>query len=341
MRCPKCGYISFDQVEVCGKCSKDIGEAASKLRGMVQNVIPPLFLRVDAPDESSDEDDKTVTLGEETEIPGEENGSVEFTLHSEQALDQDSDMAMDLDGFDLETDGAGSLEESLVAAEHSEMELDEPDFDGVDLTDDQEGLDFDGVDLGGDTDELDFDGVDLADGADEALSLDAEDDLGAADNGLVDPGGSAVEKVENKGLELDFGEIDLSDLAPPTNTDSESLELSEPVALEDEGGVAEIEMDFGLSLDDDFALADEDLLSSTSDSGMAGDDLVEEEAVVVNPAPAGSGLADLKVEELEISSSALKSKGEPEAASSELLKTGTALDSFDLDLGELFSEKND
>lgn len=44
MRCPKCGYISFDDRESCGKCSRDLKEMADQLAGTVSRVAPPEFL---------------------------------------------------------------------------------------------------------------------------------------------------------------------------------------------------------------------------------------------------------------------------------------------------------
>ena len=44
MRCPKCGYISFDNVSECLKCKKDIKTVSSQLRGASFNVAAPAFL---------------------------------------------------------------------------------------------------------------------------------------------------------------------------------------------------------------------------------------------------------------------------------------------------------
>ena len=48
MRCPKCGFISFDLVKTCGKCGRDISEEAGLPRGTATNIESPLFLRFDA-----------------------------------------------------------------------------------------------------------------------------------------------------------------------------------------------------------------------------------------------------------------------------------------------------
>jgi hypothetical protein len=45
MRCPKCGYISFDHVDSCLKCNKDISKVSSAVEGTTYNVAAPSFLR--------------------------------------------------------------------------------------------------------------------------------------------------------------------------------------------------------------------------------------------------------------------------------------------------------
>lgn len=44
MRCPKCGYISFDRQRSCGKCSNDLTAADEQLRGTVSKAATPFFL---------------------------------------------------------------------------------------------------------------------------------------------------------------------------------------------------------------------------------------------------------------------------------------------------------
>jgi len=45
MRCPKCGFISFDYLETCLKCKKNIQSTSEKLHGSVFNVAAPTFLK--------------------------------------------------------------------------------------------------------------------------------------------------------------------------------------------------------------------------------------------------------------------------------------------------------
>lgn len=44
MRCPKCGYISFDRQRSCGKCSNDLTSADEQLRGTASKAATPFFL---------------------------------------------------------------------------------------------------------------------------------------------------------------------------------------------------------------------------------------------------------------------------------------------------------
>lgn len=44
MRCPKCGYISFDRQRSCGKCSNDLTAVAEQLQGTVGKAASPFFL---------------------------------------------------------------------------------------------------------------------------------------------------------------------------------------------------------------------------------------------------------------------------------------------------------
>ena len=46
MRCPKCSFVSFDLLESCVKCGKNISEAATELQGTVVATEAPTFLRV-------------------------------------------------------------------------------------------------------------------------------------------------------------------------------------------------------------------------------------------------------------------------------------------------------
>ena len=84
MRCPKCGYISFDRQKSCGKCSNDLTAVAEQLKGTVIKAATPFFLGAVLgkqepaevePVSASHEEEETLVLDElEAETPpaGEE-----------------------------------------------------------------------------------------------------------------------------------------------------------------------------------------------------------------------------------------------------------------------------
>jgi hypothetical protein len=45
MRCPKCGYISFDHLATCLNCSKDLSDLSSAAHGTTYNAHSPSFLK--------------------------------------------------------------------------------------------------------------------------------------------------------------------------------------------------------------------------------------------------------------------------------------------------------
>ncbi len=234
MRCPKCGYISFDTLGSCKKCKKNIGELVEELEGTVFESQVPVFLHIEpgttySPTEENTEDGLAVDEKETDQA---------FPPILEEKLDE---IAVD---DETETDGTIAFEDFEEVETTSELVLD---------------------------DEI-------------------EDEI----------------VTESDDLQLDFGDIDISDLAPP-ETDTEITATE------------------SLTLDDDLETVAE----------MPADE---------TPAPStiapGSGLEDLQVDNLDLESPA------PLVSGSKIgnklmpsVKTGTALDDFDFDLGELITEE--
>ena len=46
MRCPKCGFISFDHLEKCLKCKKELKDVTGLVHGTVFKVQAPSFLKI-------------------------------------------------------------------------------------------------------------------------------------------------------------------------------------------------------------------------------------------------------------------------------------------------------
>ncbi|RUM46100.1 MAG: hypothetical protein DSY80_02620, partial [Desulfocapsa sp.] len=56
MRCPKCGYISFDHVDTCLKCNKDISDNV-EVEGTTYHAAAPSFLKVPGREKQEEEND--------------------------------------------------------------------------------------------------------------------------------------------------------------------------------------------------------------------------------------------------------------------------------------------
>jgi len=83
MRCPKCGYISFDQQEACAKCDASLAGISSNLAGTAVRVREPFFL--------------SSILGQAGQQPDSE--AVEFDLAEAEALSE-SDVEIEVAGDD-------------------------------------------------------------------------------------------------------------------------------------------------------------------------------------------------------------------------------------------------
>lgn len=126
MRCPKCGYISFDRQKSCGRCSNDLTAVAEQFQGTVGKNAAPFFLGA--------------VLGEERPVVAEPPAAFReeeepLVLHEvePQALpveEEDLDFAgPPLDEDDLEEQALPSLDlegidvSDLMSAEEEEPEL--------------------------------------------------------------------------------------------------------------------------------------------------------------------------------------------------------------------------
>ena len=125
MKCPKCGYISFDSNQVCPKCHKDISAEQAKLNLPAFKPQPPALLGalIGEADESDMRmvmdhaaDDASALGGEETDF--DDSDELEITLEPDEAGDEEMVEPLEepLIAGDSETpiaEAADSLEESL------------------------------------------------------------------------------------------------------------------------------------------------------------------------------------------------------------------------------------
>jgi hypothetical protein len=300
MRCPKCGYITFDQLDTCPSCNKDISKFSKDLLGVTFRTTIPDFLQFgvqedDEPEEEFDEASAEVEVfddgGDDTEAEGEEE--VEFAVEEEAEEPED-------EGIDFD------LSDSSETAEQDDADLD--------LSVDED----DGPDLSLEDNEDDDSGLDLSLDDDDGLDLDLSADDGKNDEELEHSAGSE----ELEGLDLS-----LEDMDPEISMETE--EKPEKGAPPDALG----------ELDDlgDLDLADLSA-SSAGDSGSASEELTLEKADDASgrKSQQDDGLPDLEIDGLDFDGPAKPPAG---SATGERFKpsakTGTALDDFDIDLGDL------
>lgn len=257
MRCPKCGFTSYDHLEICKKCHKVLTEVAAAVNGTTYESVAPLFLKI--------------------------------TREMEQVAVPSSLKKVDLE--DIEDDEA--LSEPLRQGIDTEFVLDDLAFDTDDSTDDR-----------------------AQNEAQRELTVELDDfqDVSPRDEFTLDL------EVKSEALEvaamppIDFGDLDITDLAPPSHQEAEirpsDLSFSEEAT--------------------EFALPPK--VEGIKPAPPASTDRM-------SAAPAAS-LEDLNFNGLDLESPAKIITGS--AAGKRYLpsvKTGTALDKFDIDLGDLFPEK--
>jgi hypothetical protein len=316
MRCPKCDYISFDKEEICGGCKKNISKIAQELSGVVLRGEVPDFLWLQKEEEAedepaadeedgTDEGDAALDMGEH---PEPDDNTVEFTAAAdEEHIDlaaSDDEGAKEIE-FDLSADesaesGAEEVKEE-IAFDLPDMEEDVPPKPETAPKKNDSGLDL------------------SMEKEEESLSADmSTDGLGDLDFELDDLSGAAQpqkpeqpapaeksakqpkkEKAQAKNASLDLSGIDLSGLMPPSGAEnSDGLD--------------------GLSLDSDGGKTEK----------KAGKKSKTKSAADMLPDLSMDAL-DLNTPSSPSTASAAGKKMRPAA------KTGTALDNFDVDLGDL------
>jgi len=127
MRCPKCGFISFDHLTSCAKCGKDIADVASELQGTSINVEPPMFLS-GALAAYADRQDSFGDQG----IGFEAEEGVDFSMEDESIAQEPVEMAEAEEGVDISFDD--SQEEADISMAVEETEAPSPEEEAVDFT---------------------------------------------------------------------------------------------------------------------------------------------------------------------------------------------------------------
>ncbi len=239
MRCPKCGYISFDYNQLCPKCNKDISDEQAKLNLPTYKHNPPslLGMLVGGGDESS----AGFTLDNASTLQRE-------GVDLEDSVSMTDSDAIDLSGEDNELEI--SLSDDLEEFDLPEIDLDEQSGDVSDIE-----LDSGGEELSLDMDEISFEDSNDAAAFPESdsgyeLDLDLDKDTGEENekyptvelnvsdlkinetgeleisslpDDIVTPGNIPEED------EIEIDQIDLSSVGDPEidNNSTASLDLSD------------------------------------------------------------------------------------------------------------------
>jgi hypothetical protein len=210
MRCPKCGFISFDHIDVCLKCNKDISKVTSQLEGTTYNVAPPAFLKFRKREEGASAAESSRSL---FDASGDELDVVDPDL---DVLAQDSD-----DGYSDEAtisfgddfNGFGDLdaEESLEVAS-------EEDDDDV------------GIDLGQFEDAFEEEPA----AQDDTFSMDLPDELADISDLSAPPADENMEErgkppagnddYDDFGLDLELGDLSSDDFSLTPDGDDNQLD---------------------------------------------------------------------------------------------------------------------
>ena len=216
MRCPKCSFVSFDLVETCVKCGKNISGAATELQGTVVGVEAPSFLRVAGAGESpgaAEQDtgydgDEPLDLGAE----GEEE-AVDFSFDDEPSVEAGSE-EVELDLAEVGDAGEAAVEIDLGEEDALDVDLGGDEEEMIGISDLSPAEEIDEVQIG-EEDEFEVAVEEVAEGAESGTGLglgdlqvdgiDLESTPGADDPGKIVPS-------VKTGTALDDFDIDLGDL---------------------------------------------------------------------------------------------------------------------------------
>jgi hypothetical protein len=364
MRCPKCKFISFDDLATCAKCSHDISALALELRGTcIEKALPEFFLG--AVVQASNLEDEDFSASQT--LPPIDHGEIDFddttggfaSLASRGAQEQEGDfddsigvvmeddvaielgeiMPIDLDQLDstsvmpddisdtlsLESDAAGHDRDSAT----DQVDLD-TDID-LDLTGKFASTNLD-LGAGDKFPDIDLDDTDLAASSVDDAPFEAgrnnDDTVLALDSELQDA------PAESFDSEFDFSDDLIAELGDASLDDLDATTtLQSPSPLQDKTNLSATEQ---FSLTDESLSVDESLVAAFSDdepeTGEADDSL---SSFDFNPSDTG---------ELELDSSSLVSSeasgdftGEFPPISDGEEPELNSLDFSDIDVSDLFS----
>ena len=119
MRCPKCGFISFDHLTSCAKCGRDVSETASELQGTSIKTELPMFLGTALAAYSEREGSF-----EDQAMESEVDEGIDFSMEEEGAEEEVVEMAAEEEeAGDFSFDEEAEADISLTEAEAEEVDF--------------------------------------------------------------------------------------------------------------------------------------------------------------------------------------------------------------------------
>jgi hypothetical protein len=134
MRCPKCGYISFDHLATCLNCSKDFSELSSAVLGTTYSVTAPSFLKFSQSNEPREDDADLELVHDEGELDlVDPDLNILIKEEDEGIAFHPDDMSLKSEFGDSEDDFAVSLdEEPDTGSGDGEIAVDLSQFEDLD-----------------------------------------------------------------------------------------------------------------------------------------------------------------------------------------------------------------
>lgn len=153
MRCPKCGYISFDGQESCAKCGRDVSQVSTELQGTGIKIEAPNWLPSAM---VAEEEDRSVDLiaGDEEELEEGEEAPPQFDLEADSGVAADAEVELEEDGepdlsseldtvSDVESNVEPEMGEDVVSgAEPEEQSIPELDLEAAEEQESEQALDL-------------------------------------------------------------------------------------------------------------------------------------------------------------------------------------------------------
>ena len=318
MKCPKCGYISFDYNLSCPKCNKDISSEQEKLHIPAFRPDPPFLLG---------------------SLTGEANESQIGPAHTgpQAPVEKEADISLDEEASPLDSGEIAVHDSSELNLDSGELSLDDTSSLSLDTGEVQaqvaKGLqrpkpekgkpDTGEFELGSETDLAD---LDLGEEGEEELSLDAEEKTVEAS-----PEKETADAEMDITLDIEEDEASApeasSDLLTPVSAETSAPEL-EPLDLEAEETQGKEEIELSL---DDLKVNDTGELELGSDSKASGDldKLLEIDEIKLDEIPLTEAPPKSKREARVVNAATPKKKGAEKSADDEL---SLDLDDLELDL---------